>query len=103
MLTHIGLIMDGNRRWARAQGLPSVAGHREGVNTVERVTQYCLDNKIKYLTLYAFSIENFKRSEEEKSCLFDIVAHGIKTYAQKFMENGVRIILLAIERFFQKV
>lgn len=100
MLTHIGLIMDGNRRWARAQGLPSVAGHREGVKTVERVTEYCLKNKIKYLTLYAFSLENFKRSEEEKSCLFDIVANGIKSYAQKFMENGIRIYFVGDRALF---
>jgi len=91
MLTHIGLIMDGNRRWARSQGLPSVAGHREGVKVVERVTQYALENKIKYLTFYAFSLENFKRTEEEKAYLFDLVADGIKSYAHKFMEHGIRV------------
>lgn len=100
MLTHIGLIMDGNRRWARAQGLPPVAGHREGVKTVERVTQYCIENAISYLTLYAFSIENFKRSEEEKSCLFDIVAHGILDYAKKFMDNGIRINFIGDRELF---
>ena len=100
MLTHIGMIMDGNRRWARSQGLPPVAGHREGVKTVERVTQYCLENKIKYLTLYAFSIENFKRSYEEKTCLFDLIANGMKTYAQKFMEQGIRIHFVGDKNLF---
>jgi undecaprenyl diphosphate synthase len=100
MLTHIALIMDGNRRWARANGLPAVAGHREGVNTVERVTQYCIDNHIRYLTLYAFSIENFKRSEEEKSCLFELIASGMQSYAQKFMEQGIRIYFLGDRTLF---
>ena len=100
MLTHIALIMDGNRRWARANGLPAVAGHREGVNTVERVTQYCIDTHIRYLTLYAFSIENFKRSEEEKSCLFELIASGMQSYAQKFMEQGIRIYFLGDRTLF---
>lgn len=94
MLVHIALIMDGNRRWARARGLPTYAGHREGVNTVERVTKYCIDKQIRFLTLYAFSIENFKRSEEEKTYLFELIAAGIKSYAAKFAEYGVRITFI---------
>lgn len=100
MVTHIALIMDGNRRWARARGLPAIMGHREGVKTVERMTQYCLDAKIKYLTLYAFSIENFKRSEEEKSCLFDLIAQGMRSYAKKFMEYGLRIYFVGDRSLF---
>ena len=100
MVKHIALIMDGNRRWARAHGLPAVAGHREGVKTVERMTQYCLDKGVKYLTLYAFSIENFKRSEEEKSCLFDLIAHGMRSYVKKFMEHGLRIYFVGDRTLF---
>lgn len=91
MLKHIAFIMDGNRRWAKSRGLPAVLGHREGVKTVERVTQYCLEHQIEYLTLYAFSLENFKRSAEEKSCLFELIASGVRSYANKFMEHGIQI------------
>lgn len=100
MVTHIALIMDGNRRWARAHGLPAVAGHRAGVKAVERMTQYCLDTGVQYLTLYAFSIENFKRSEEEKSCLFDLIANGMRSYAKKFMEHGLRIYFVGDRLLF---
>ena len=63
MISHIACIMDGNRRWAQKRGLPKVLGHREGVNVVEQVIKYCLGKSIKCLSLYTFSIENFKRSE----------------------------------------
>jgi len=91
MLKHIALIMDGNRRWAKSRGLPAVLGHREGVKAVERVTQYCLERQIPYLTLYAFSLENFKRSDEEKNCLFELVSSGVRSYAKKFMEHGIQV------------
>lgn len=81
--------MDGNRRWARKHGMPSVFGHREGVNMVEKVIKYCLEKGIKYLSLYTFSIENLKRSFEEKKFLFDLVADQAKNQLSKILEEGI--------------
>jgi undecaprenyl diphosphate synthase len=104
MLKHVAFIMDGNRRWARGRGLPAILGHREGVKTVERVTQYCLNQAIEYLTFYAFSLENFKRSDEEKNCLFELISDGVRSYAQKFMEQGIQINFIGDrEKFPQQV
>ncbi len=66
--------MDGNRRWAKNNGLPTVQGHREGAQAAKRVINFCLEKGISYLSLYTFSTENFKRSETEKNFLFDILA-----------------------------
>src|SRR3990167_157953 len=74
-IKHLGVIMDGNRRWARRSGMPASFGHRQGVNPVKTTIKFCLKHNIPYLTLYAFSLENFKRSEEELSYLFNVLAH----------------------------
>jgi undecaprenyl diphosphate synthase len=65
MVKHLALIMDGNRRWAKRFGLSSLQGHREGIGAIERTIQFCLAEGIEILSLYAFSIENLKRSKEE--------------------------------------
>ena len=72
MIKHIAFIMDGNRRWAQSKGLLKVLGHKEGLNRFELVADFCLEHEIKYLSLYAFSVENLKRSEDEKNYLFDL-------------------------------
>ena len=69
--------MDGNRRWAKKRGLFPWDGHREGVTTAQRTVDYCLAKNIPYLTLYTFSVENLKRSLEEKSFLFDLIARFV--------------------------
>ena len=61
---HIGIIMDGNGRWAKKRGLPRKAGHSAGAKTFRKITRYCSDIGIKYLTVYAFSTENWKRPED---------------------------------------
>lgn len=91
MLKHIAIIMDGNRRWARERGLPTLQGHAKGVETAVSIAQACIDNKIPYLTLYVFSLENFKRSEEEKKYLFDLIATELKGRVQEFIKKGTRI------------
>jgi undecaprenyl diphosphate synthase len=63
--THIGIIMDGNGRWALARGLPRLAGHRAGTENLRRIIEACIEFGIKYLTIYAFSTENWGRPEEE--------------------------------------
>ena len=64
-LQHIAIIMDGNRRWAKQMNLPSAIGHKNGVNSLKTVIRACDDYGIKYLTVYAFSTENWNRSDEE--------------------------------------
>ncbi len=72
MPRHIAIIMDGNGRWAKKKGLPRVEGHREGGKTVEKIAQFCVDFGIESLTLYSFSIENWKRPQGEVSALMHL-------------------------------
>ncbi|HSC25549.1 MAG TPA: polyprenyl diphosphate synthase [Candidatus Babeliales bacterium] len=74
MIKHLACIMDGNRRWAMKQGLTSWFGHKKGLETVHHVIDFCLQKKILYLSLYAFSIENLQRSSAEQRYLFEILA-----------------------------
>lgn len=75
MLTHLACIMDGNRRWALKQGFASWFGHRKGLDTIQRVIDFCLDKNITYLSLYTFSLENLqKRSSAEQHYLFEVLA-----------------------------
>lgn len=73
-LKHIGIIMDGNRRWAKKQGFKPWIGHKQGVEPIKETIAFCLENNIPYLTLYAFSLENFNRPPEELHYLFDVLA-----------------------------
>jgi undecaprenyl diphosphate synthase len=88
---HVAIIMDGNGRWASQRSLPRTAGHREGVKTVKRITQAAADYGIKYLTLYAFSTENWKRSKEEVNFLFHLFVDAINGYLAELKQNGVRL------------
>lgn len=78
MVKHLACIMDGNRRWAKEQGALAWDGHREGVKAVERVIDFCLDQKIPYLSLYTFSLENFKRPKAELHFLFSVLLQSLK-------------------------
>ena len=80
---HIAIIMDGNGRWARKRGLPRVAGHRAGINAVREVIEASAELGIKVLTLYAFSVENWKRPQTEVSTLMQL----LKEYLNKELEN----------------
>ena len=75
---HIAIIMDGNRRFARSRGLPEFMGHFFGSKKAERVLEWCREIGIKTLTIYAFSTENFKRKEEEKKNIFELVKKELK-------------------------
>lgn len=89
---HLGIIMDGNRRWAKKQGLKPWLGHKQGVEPVKEAIEFCLDRKIPYLTLYVFSLENFKRPQEELNYLFDILAQEVaKKELQQLFEKGVKV------------
>ena len=91
MIEHVAIIQDGNRRYAKQKGLPKILGHSLGADTSEMVADWCLELEIKHLTLYAFSMENFKRSEEEKRYLFDLIKNKFKELysSDKIHRNSV--------------
>lgn len=96
---HVAMIMDGNGRWARQRGFGRSDGHAEGVSTVHRVTKLSSDLGIKFLTLYAFSTENWNRPQEEVDTLMYLIGWAIERELPELLENNVRINLLGdIER-----
>ena len=90
-IKHIAIIMDGNRRWAKEHNLPSAAGHKKGVTSLRNVVRACDEFGIKYLTVYAFSTENWKRSKEEVDFLMDLVAVTLKNELDDMNKEGVKI------------
>jgi undecaprenyl diphosphate synthase len=89
--THIGIIMDGNGRWALARGLPRMAGHRAGTENLRRIIEACIEFGIKYLTIYAFSTENWGRPTEEVQGLMRIFENVIDRELQELHDQGVRL------------
>ncbi len=90
-LKHIAIIMDGNRRWAKEKGLPSAVGHKKGVDALKATMRACDDFGIKYLTVYAFSTENWNRKPEEVNFLMDLLGQTLKNELQEMHENNVVI------------
>jgi undecaprenyl diphosphate synthase len=89
--THVAIIMDGNGRWALARGLPRLAGHRAGTENLRRVIEACIEFGIKYLTIYAFSTENWGRPEEEVQGLMKIFEDVIDRELQELFDQGVQL------------
>ena len=87
---HIAIIMDGNGRWAKNRGLPRTAGHAAGAEAFRRIANYCRSIGVKYLTVYAFSTENWKRSEEEISGIMRLLGAYLKEALQDMEKNRVR-------------
>ena len=87
---HIAIIMDGNGRWAKERGLNRTAGHEEGAKTVRKITQYCSDIKVKYLTLYAFSTENWERPKLEVEFLMKLLDRYLRKELSVYLENNIR-------------
>lgn len=90
-LRHVAVVMDGNRRWAKEQGLPTLMGHKEGVNSLKNLLRYCGDIGVQALTVYAFSTENWKRSQEEVGYLMGLFIESLKAEINDLDENGVRL------------
>src|SRR3989441_10053583 len=88
---HVAIIMDGNGRWATRRGLPRVAGHREGVKTARAIVRAAGDLGLRYLTLYAFSTENWSRPEDEVSMLMKLLEEAIYRELPELMERNVRL------------
>ena len=90
-LKHIAIIMDGNRRWAKERNLPSALGHKKGVEALKATMRACDDFGIKYLTVYAFSTENWNRKPEEVNFLMDLLGQTLKNELKEMHENNVVI------------
>jgi len=88
---HIAIIMDGNGRWAKANNLPRVAGHIEGINSVREIVQVCGEIGVSYLTLYTFSNENWKRPQKEVSAIMKLLLSTIKKEVGNLNKNNVRL------------
>lgn len=93
-LQHIAIIMDGNGRWAKKRGLPRSVGHKKGAETVKEITRAAGEMGVKYLTLYAFSTENWQRPAEEVETLMGLLREYLKSDLKELQENGVRIIFI---------
>jgi len=94
MPRHIAIIMDGNGRWAQQRSLPRVEGHREGAKTVEKIAQCCVNFGIESLTLYSFSIENWKRPKDEVNSLMHLYTQYLIEIRPTLMKNNVKLIHL---------
>lgn len=90
-LKHIAIIMDGNRRWAKEKNLPSAMGHKKGVDSLKNILRACNDFSIKYLTVYAFSTENWSRKKEEVEFLMNLVAVTLTNELAEMHKENVQI------------
>ncbi len=90
--THIGIIMDGNGRWAKRRGKSRTEGHLEGVKTAKKIVKKAVEIGIKYLSLYTFSTENWKRAEEEVSFLMSLIKRYLKREYDFYRENKIRVV-----------
>lgn len=88
---HLAIIMDGNGRWAKKRFLPRVAGHQQGVETVRQLVKACIERGIEYLTLFAFSSENWRRPSEEVSFLMNLFISALEREIGRLHSNGVRL------------
>jgi len=97
---HIAIIMDGNGRWANTRGLPRIAGHREGVRTVRKITEICGELGIPTLTLYTFSSENWKRPVKEVGALMQLLVNSLRKEVKDLIKNNVRFTVIGDTKIF---
>lgn len=90
-LQHLAIIMDGNGRWAKKKGLPRIAGHHQGVQAVVQVVDECVKLGIGYLSLFAFSSENWGRPKQEVDALMELLLQFLVSQRQKMLDNGIRL------------
>ena len=94
MPKHIAIIMDGNRRWARAKGKPVSFGHKEGAKTLEKIVRYANKIGLEYITVYAFSTENWKRAEDEVKALMMLLQNYLDEYSKRADTENIRVKIL---------
>ncbi len=98
-LKHVAIIMDGNGRWGLKKYNSRKKGHRAGLNTVEKIIKSCLKENISYLTLFAFSTENWRRPESEINYLFELLENFLKLKIKKFNKNNIKLKILGKKKF----
>ncbi len=91
---HIAIIMDGNRRWAKKRGLPAKLGHKEGAKTLEKIVRYANKIGLEYITVYAFSTENWKRTEDEVSSLMLLLQNYLDDYSKRADTENIKVKIL---------
>lgn len=89
---HVAIILDGNRRWARRRGLPQLKGHQKGFENIRELAPYIIDRGVKYLSVFAFSTENFKRTAEEVKYLMDLFVNMFKNECEKIHNENIKIV-----------
>ena len=102
-LKHVAIIMDGNGRWGLKYKNSRNAGHKEGVNTVEKIIKASVRNRIKYLTLYAFSTENWKRPKKEIDYLFNLLENFLHNKIQFLHKQNIKLKILGSKKFSPKL
>lgn len=90
--THVGIILDGNRRWAKERGLKASSGHKEGFNTLKILSKHAFKQGVKVLSVFAFSTENFKRSSEEVDYLMNLFLKAFKSSIKEFNQNNIKVV-----------
>jgi undecaprenyl diphosphate synthase len=101
---HLAIILDGNGRWARSRMLPRIAGHRRGLEAVRATVQNCADRGVEYLTVFAFSSENWRRPAEEVALLMQLFQAALSSEVERMHRNGVRLKVVGdIRRFDPKI
>ncbi|MEW9898458.1 isoprenyl transferase [Chitinivorax sp. PXF-14] len=97
---HVAIIMDGNGRWAKKRFMPRVAGHKRGLETVREIVQACVDLRVDYLTLFAFSSENWRRPQDEVSFLMQLFLRAMEREVNKLADNNIRLKIVGrLDRF----
>ena len=102
-LNHVAIIMDGNGRWGLKHKKSRNAGHKAGLNTVEKIIKESIKKKIKYLTLYAFSTENWKRPEKEKKYLFNLLENFLITRIENLHKQNIKLNIVGVKNFSKKL
>ncbi len=97
---HIAIVMDGNRRWAADRGMPKAIGHANGARRIRQLVQACSDRGVRYITLFAFSTENWRRPEEEVSSLMGLFVHYLQKEVNDMNANGVRLRVVGNRKGF---
>ena len=101
-INHVAIIMDGNGRWGLKNKKSRNSGHKAGLNTVENIIKHTIKNNIKFLTLYAFSTENWKRPQKEISFLFNLLQNFLKKKTNKLNKNGIKLKIIGDKNNFSK-
>ena len=102
-INHVAIIMDGNGRWGLKYKKSRNAGHKAGLNTVEKIIKETIKNKIKFLTLYAFSTENWKRPKKEINFLFDLLENFLKERINELHKQNIKLKIIGLKNFSPKL